>query len=395
MNLVLPDVSAARWDAARGKVLVASRGVGSVVSADLKTRAIDMEWDLPTGTVAFADDGRYAFALDDAERAVVLARARPRLCQQATVTLRAVNGLRDDGFTAPARCDSITTTDRIALDAVGDPELARGRKLFHQANNLKLSGAPLACASCHRDGRDDGRTWLGEGSTRQTPMLSGRDIAHTAPYGWNGAYARLEDYLAFTIASRLQGNGLGKSDLAALARYVREGLRPVTVAAPSDEQRDDVRRGRVVFHAESTGCASCHPAADAFTDGAVHDVRSIGRAELANWRLINTPPPAPIRIPVRADQPPVDVRPIDWVTTLGTPQDPLAVAKRRLPPPPANLTRYETPSLLRVGVTAPYLHDGSAKTLDEVFVRLGDHMGTVSTLTERERSDLVAYLRTL
>jgi cytochrome c peroxidase len=62
---------------------------------------------------------------------------------------------------------------------------------------------------------------------------------------------------------------------------------------------------------------------------------------------------------------------------------------------PASLRRFDTPSLEQVALTAPYLHDGSAATLEQVFARLGDHMGTVSALTVRERGDLVAYLQTL
>src|SRR6185436_16932871 len=96
-----------------------------------------------------------------------------------------------------------------------DAELARGRELFHTASNRRIAFG-LSCASCHADGRDDGRTWAGRGVLRQTPMLAGRDIAHTAPYGWNGEYRTLDEYIAFTIGSRMGGTGLEESDLQAL-----------------------------------------------------------------------------------------------------------------------------------------------------------------------------------
>jgi cytochrome c peroxidase len=48
-----------------------------------------------------------------------------------------------------------------------------------------------------------------------------------------------------------------------------------------------------------------------------------------------------------------------------------------------------------VGLTAPYFHDGSAKTLEELVERNGDRMGKTSQLSTNERRALVAYLRTL
>ena len=48
----------------------------------------------------------------------------------------------------------------------------RGRELFHLATNRAVSQVPLACATCHRDGRDDGRTWAGQGTLRQSAAAS-------------------------------------------------------------------------------------------------------------------------------------------------------------------------------------------------------------------------------
>jgi cytochrome c peroxidase len=239
---------------------------------------------------------------------------------------------------------------------------------------------------------------------RQTPMLAGRDVAHTAPYGWSGEYRTLEDYIQFTITQRMQGDGLPKKDLAALARYVREGLRPVT--RPAVAHRDDVRRGRIVFNADSTGCASCHGAADAFTDGATHDVGSMSEHERLAW-LLSADAFGP-GLGLRG----TPSRQLQLIRLLGKPKPPQldrqfdglinptnslpgVLGKRPTLVMPASLMRYDTPSLLGLGLSAPYLHDGSAKSIDDVFVRLGDHMGTVSTLTLRERDDLAAYLRTL
>ena len=57
---------------------------------------------------------------------------------------------------------------------------------------------------------------------------------------------------------------------------------------------------------------------------------------------------------------------------------------------------FNVPSLLGLGRTAPYLHDGSQLTLEErVFSNVGDRHGVTSTLTVDERSDLIAYLKSL
>jgi len=55
-----------------------------------------------------------------------------------------------------------------------------------------------------------------------------------------------------------------------------------------------------------------------------------------------------------------------------------------------------TPSLMGIGSTAPYFHDGSAQTLRDVIV-FSQHgaMGNTSILTEAEKSDLEMFLRSL
>ena len=56
---------------------------------------------------------------------------------------------------------------------------------------------------------------------------------------------------------------------------------------------------------------------------------------------------------------------------------------------------YDTPSLKGLSVTAPYFHDGSARTLDDVVEQNHHRMGTTSHLSAEERAALVAYLKTL
>ena len=58
---------------------------------------------------------------------------------------------------------------------------------------------------------------------------------------------------------------------------------------------------------------------------------------------------------------------------------------------------YDTPTLLGVYRTPPYLHHGKAKTLPEVLTTYNpdDKHGKTSHLTAAERDDLVAFLLAL
>jgi cytochrome c peroxidase len=66
--------------------------------------------------------------------------------------------------------------------------------------------------------------------------------------------------------------------------------------------------------------------------------------------------------------------------------------------------KFKTPSLRGVALTAPYMHDGSMKTLDDVveFYNRGGNRNPHTdaaleplNLTKEELADLVAFLKTL
>jgi cytochrome c peroxidase len=114
---------------------------------------------------------------------------------------------------------------------------------------------------------------------------------------------------------------------------------------------DLAKRGRELFHDEATGCATCH-GGPFYTD--------------------STPrPPSEI---IRHD---VGTGNDDPTETMG----------------PA----YDTPTLLGLYRTAPYLHDGRADTLKEVMTSYNpkDQHGVTSHLSEGEIDALVEFLRSL
>jgi cytochrome c peroxidase len=59
-------------------------------------------------------------------------------------------------------------------------------------------------------------------------------------------------------------------------------------------------------------------------------------------------------------------------------------------------TGFDPPSLLNVGLTAPYLHDGSMPTLEAVLASgHPDPLGNGNGLSETERAKLVLFLQSI
>ena len=69
-----------------------------------------------------------------------------------------------------------------------------------------------------------------------------------------------------------------------------------------------------------------------------------------------------------------------------------------------DIGKFKTPTLRNIALTAPYMHDGSMKTLEEViehYDKGGDKNHFIDTkifplhLTQQEKADLVEFLRSL
>ena len=61
-----------------------------------------------------------------------------------------------------------------------------------------------------------------------------------------------------------------------------------------------------------------------------------------------------------------------------------------------NTGLFDTPQLVNIALTAPYLHDGSAHSLEEIWTIYNpeDKHGRTNDLTKDELNDLIEYLRT-
>jgi cytochrome c peroxidase len=235
------------------------------------------------------------------------------------------------------------------------PEQDLGRKLFFAADDARMTNAQaggIACASCHPGGREDGRTWQFTEGPRNTPSLAGRNLKDTAPYHWDGLLTDMHSFRV-VVETRMGGSGtqfgsgseaaLSVQDFNAMLAYLDSQPRPDNPRRGS-ETGEAALRGKAIFEGKAA-CASCHSGND-YTDDGFYDVGTIGRTATGEKehfdRGVNTPP------------------------------------------------------LHNLFDSAPYLHDGSVKTLRErVTKNPGDRHGTTSQLTPAEVDDLVAYLETL
>lgn len=238
---------------------------------------------------------------------------------------------------------------------------SRGKELFVSARRPMGGTGWVSCASCHPDGLTDGRVWQNPEGNRRTPNLFG--LAHTHPLHWSADRDESQDF-EYTIRGPLmRGRGLfegtlkgnelaetmsGRSkDLDALAVYTNSFPVRLSPHAPEGKLSDAANRGKAIFFDAKTNCASCHNGpyySDSMTAKPfkLHDVGTGG-----------------------------DVR-----EKMGS--------------------AYDTPTLLGVYRSGPYLHDGRAKTLTEVItLNTGDRHGTTSHLKSDQVNDLVAFLKSL
>jgi YVTN family beta-propeller protein len=242
-----------------------------------------------------------------------------------------------------------------------------GKQLFYDARDTRLAAdSYMSCASCHNDGGADGRIWdftgLGEG-LRNTITLEGRaGMAHGFLH-WSNNFDEIQDFEGqirnfaggtglmsdsdFFSGTRFQPLGAPKTglsaDLDALAAYVSSLNR---VSDSPYRNADGTlsaagEQGKLVF--DSNGCADCHTA-PRYTDSSVGNAHDVGTIKPSSGNRLGGP-----------------------------------------------LTGIDTPTLLGVWKTAPYLHDGSVLDLTEAV----DAHSALPVLTTQQLNDVAMYLQEL
>jgi cytochrome c peroxidase len=322
------------------------------------------------------------------------------------------------------------------LEPEGNPttpaKVELGRRLFYDVR-LSKDGS-MACSSCHEQARafTDGRP-VSPGVTGQTTPRNAMSLANAgyAPaLTWaNPLLHSLEQQaLVPLIGTEPQELGLagmeteiaerlieepvyrrlfadafpearGAISLATITRALAAFQRTlISVRSPYDRYRyegdvdavsEAVIRGEALFFSERLECHHCHGGLH-LSDTVLHERNRIGELAYHNTGLYN-----------------LDGRGAYPKTNTG-----IAEITGR----PEDMGRFRAPSLRNVAVTAPYMHDGSIATLDEVIDHYAAGGRTIPggpnagvgrdnpfksafvpgfMLTTEERADLIAFLKSL
>jgi cytochrome c peroxidase len=295
-----------------------------------------------------------------------------------------------------------------------------GRRLFHDTR-LSSTGR-YACASCHRpelaftDGRPRSLGATGE-SVRHSAM-SLANVAYNPAFTWSDARVRsLESQMRQPLFNRhpvemgLEGDGHGAvkalsaeaayqdlfaaafpdeaaplsmpniiKAIAAFERSLISGRSPFDRYVFDDDPAalsESEKRGMALFFSTRVGCAQCHSGLN-FSGPLVYEGHASEGASFANTGLYD--------VDGRGSYPANDRGLID-------------VTHRA-----ADMGKFRVPTLRNVALTAPYMHDGSLASLEQVidhYARGGrkhphqDSRLRPLALSQTERADLVAFLRSL
>ena len=213
----------------------------------------------------------------------------------------------------------------------------------------------FSCYSCHPDGHIDGLTYdtmpdgIGVGPVDNRTL---RGILDTAPFKWEGTNPSLQRQCGARLAvffTRIQP--FTPEEITALEEYICMIPRPPNRYRPVGAKLTEAqRRGKAIFERTRTNdgrvipkekrCTTCH-FPPLYTDRLRHDVGTRMRLdEVAN---------------------------------------------------------FDTPHLNNIYDSAPYLHNGIADTLEEIWTRynLEDKHGVTNDMTKDQLNELIEYLKTL
>src|SRR3954463_6450930 len=258
--------------------------------------------------------------------------------------------------------DSISVIDTASESVVatldlGGPRnidaLRRGERLFYTAEFAFQDG--FGCSNCHIDSTIDGLQWDLEPDGFGKDIVDNRsleNLAGTEPFKWNGGNPdmptecgpRTEKYF-------FRSQSFNQQQLTDLVTFVYSlPYRPNRYRLAHDELTPAQERGKSLFErtttkqgaaiAEANQCTYCH-SGPKYTNQKQLDIGS-GKATDRS-RVV------------------------------------------------------DVPQLSNVAYSAPYLHDGSARSMEEIWTVFNptDTHGVTNDLTKDELNDLIEYLKTL
>ncbi len=250
-----------------------------------------------------------------------------------------------------------TRTNRVASTiALAGPKtrskLRHGEQTFYSAH-YSFQGQ-IGCATCHIDSTFDGLTWDLEPDGFGRDIVDNRlieDVKDTEPFKWNGGNPNIPTECGPRTEKYFwRSENYDNLTLTDLTVYIRSLLpRPNRWRLPGYQFTPAQERGKALFERavdkfgkpipETNRCSFCHSG------------------------------------------------------PKGTNQKSFDVGTKKTTDNPGPL---DTAHLTNIALTAPYLHDGSARTLEEIWTVFNpeDKHGRTNDLTKDELNDLIEYLRT-
>jgi len=259
--------------------------------------------------------------------------------------------------------DRIMVISTENLEVIGSIDLGgpkqitvarKGKQFFSNAGHTFQN--QFSCYTCHPDYHEDGLVYnmaskdMGRNITNTQSL---RDISETAPFKWNGKNQTVfkQDGIRFsTVLTRTER--FSYKDLDAISSYIMTGIPypPNLENNPDGELNEMQMRGKAIFERATdkkgnvipteNRCITCHPP-----------------PYYTNLKLAD-------------------------VGTLALSDDSM---------------KFDTPHLNNIYASPPYLHDGRAATLEEIWTKYNpnDKHGVANDLTKIELNELIEYLKTL
>ncbi len=267
-------------------------------------------------------------------------------------------------YTANRLDDTVSVVDLAKLTVsstinLGGPKeitaVRRGERLFYDASYC-FQGQ-MACATCHpHEGLSDGLAWMLE-----TPKL-GRDvvenrtllgIADTSPFKWNGKNRDLATQAGPRAATFIfRSQGFSPREAQDVQSFIQSLRLPRNPHLGSDRELTEAQeRGREIFFRTNTNngslippenrCYFCHPPLTHYTSRVQINVGTATRYD--------------------------------------------------------TIKEFDIPQLESVYMRAPYLHNGEAQTLEEIWTKFNpeDKHGITSDMDKLQLNDLIEFLKTL
>jgi YVTN family beta-propeller protein len=375
------------WTITNGLAMIGADGSVNQVLLDLP----GLGFADATG-IAFTPDGRYALVTSSGtDRLAVVDAARLRtLIDSATEedrlrrlpnqlglatefvakflpTGRSPRGVvaSPDGrfaYTANSLDDSVSVFDLKTLAPAGVIPLGgpaqisltrRGERLFHSADITFRK--QFSCHSCHPDGHVDQVAYDIEADGIGVSPVDNRTlrgISDTAPFKWEGTNPSLQRQCGARLSVFFtRVHPFDKEQLAAVDHYITTIARPPNRYRPQGADLTPAqRRGKVIFYRGMTN------------DGRV--IPNEGRCGFCHM-----PPYYTNRL----------------TFDVGTKSD------------NDRTGLFDVPHLNNIYDSAPYLHNGSARTLEEIWTVYNpyDKHGYTNDMTKDQLNDLIEYLKTL